>query len=270
MEKDEFLKALLTLRPYLDELIIVGGWAAYIYHHYHSSERTKTEPLFTMDMDFAVRKPIPVVQNKTIDELLIEAGYKRELGLLYASPPATKYVMMPEKDFEIEFITNLKGRETGITQDIQSGLGAQKLRYVDILTENTICVEIAERLSDSREVNVKAQVPHPGRFVFQKVMASNDSHRAKPKADKDIYYAYELIANYPELYGSVVSEIVVLKSAVPAWYKRFEKILRRLFESAEADGPSILLTQRPGTYPSDEVFRQLAHKAMNKFINDVK
>lgn len=270
MEKDEFLKAILTLRPYLDKLIIVGGWAAFIYHHYYSSKRTKAEPLYTMDMDFAVRNPIPVVQNKTIDELLVEAGYERVLGLSYANPPAAKYVIMSEKDFEIEFITNLIGHEAAITQDIQNGLGAQKLRYINILTEHTICVGITDNLSNSRAVNVKVQVPHPGRFIFQKIMASNDAYRTKPKADKDLYYAYDLIANYPELYDSVISEILILKSGFPAWHKRFKKIMRRLFESEEADGPSILLTQRPGTFPSDGIFRQIAHEAMNKFINDVK
>lgn len=270
MEKDEFLEALLTLRPYLDKLIIVGGRAAYIYYHYYSLERAKTEPLFTMDMDFAVRKPIPVVQNKTIDELLIEAGYKREFGLSYASPPAIKYIGMPEEDFEIEFITNLKGNETKATQDIQRGLGAQKLRYVGILFENTISIKIVDELSDGRKVDIVARVANPGRFVFQKILTSQDPRRPKPKADKDIYYGYDLVANYPELYSSIASEIVKLKSAVPPWHERFVKILRKLFRSAEVDGPSILLTQRPGTFPSDDVFRQLAYEAMNKFIEDVK
>lgn len=270
MKKDEFLKALLTLRPYLDQLVIVGGWAAYIYHHYYSSERPEIEPLGTMDIDFAARKPIPVVQDKTIDELLVEAGYEQEMASSYANPPAIKYSLLPDKDFEIEFITNLKGSDTKATLDLQGGIGAQKLRYVDILTENTIWVRIADRLSDGREVNVTVQVPHPGRFVFQKVMASNDARRAKPKADKDIYYAYDLIANYPEMYDSIVSEIVALKSDVPAWYKRFVNTLRRLFGSAEADGPSILLTQRPNTFPSDGIFRQLAYRTMIKFINDAK
>lgn len=270
MKENEFLRALLILRPYLDQLVIVGGWAAYIFHQYYSSEQPKIGPLGTMDIDLAARKPIPIVQNKTIDELLIEAGYEREMGFSYTSPPATKYSLLPEKNFEIEFITNLKGSETKTTLDLQSGLGAQKLRYIDILTENTICVRIADRLTDGREVDVTVQVPHPGRFVFQKILASNDSRRAKLKADKDIYYAYDLVANYLDLHDSIVSEIVALKSAVPAWHKRFEKILRRLFGSAEADGPSILLTQRPGTFPSTKVFRQLAFNVMNKFINDIK
>ena len=266
--KDDFLKTLSILQPYLDHMVIIGGWAVYIYHYYYASNPPPVTPLGTLDIDFAVQKKIPLQYPKSIDQLLIEAGYKPILGL-DANPPAVKY-KLENANIEIEFITNQKGNERRLTEDIQGGLGAQKLKYINILPGNCIYIKIIDSLLNRDDIKLNVKVPHPGRFIFQKILASNDPHRRPPKSHKDIYYAFDLIANYHELYNSIVEEINSLKTEFPSWYKRFVRILSTLFESELSDGPSILLSQSPTFIPSNNVFRLSTYRKMQQFIKDIK
>ncbi len=70
-----FLRTLWILRDYLHEIIVGGGWAPFLYYRYLLRNRDY-EPILTRDIDFMVKKEVPVVGTKTVDQLLIEAGFE--------------------------------------------------------------------------------------------------------------------------------------------------------------------------------------------------
>lgn len=52
-----------------------GGWAPFLYYRYLLQNRVY-EPVRTRDIDFMGKKEVPVIGNKTVDQLLIGAGFE--------------------------------------------------------------------------------------------------------------------------------------------------------------------------------------------------
>jgi len=70
-----FLRTLWILRDYLNEIIVGGGWAPFLYYRY-LLQNTDHEPVRTGDIDLMVKKQIPIVGDKTVGQLLCEAGFE--------------------------------------------------------------------------------------------------------------------------------------------------------------------------------------------------
>lgn len=120
------LIGLRVLQPYLDDIVIAGGWVPYLYAA-HGEPSQEAVALKTRDLDLAVPSAIPE-RGHTIDQLLTEADFTCERRSL-DTPPVTRYVAAHEGDeVEIEFITIARGGELGV-RIVQSGLTAQELRY---------------------------------------------------------------------------------------------------------------------------------------------
>jgi len=71
--KKGFLKTLWILKEYLPEIIIGGGWAPLIYYHYLIKDKSK-ESIRTRDIDLFVNINLPVLGDRTVDQLLEESG----------------------------------------------------------------------------------------------------------------------------------------------------------------------------------------------------
>src|SRR5450756_1700071 len=128
------LIGLKALELYLDDMVIAGGWVPYLFAA-HEQPSAEAVALKTRDLDIAVSRQVPE-REKSIDQLLGEAGFTCEFRSL-ETPPVTAYVATHAGDeVEIEFITNAKGSGQRV-HSVQSGLTAQELRYVDLLLANT-------------------------------------------------------------------------------------------------------------------------------------
>jgi len=95
------LRTLDTLKLYLEEIVIVGGWVPFLYRKYgdlparHPSVRTT-------DIDIAIPRQVTAKGRPTVDNLLSKAGYTAQIFGAYGS--AVKYVLATPPT-EIEFIT---------------------------------------------------------------------------------------------------------------------------------------------------------------------
>ncbi len=140
-------RVVVALAPYLDELILVGGWAHRLYPLDRRSGATELEALVTLDADFATPESLRQ-RAKPIDVLLEEVGFEEHLGG-DCSPPITRYVLKTAgADFDVEFVTPLRGGEVkrgkppNVTLAV-AGVTAQRLRYVDLLQQNPWTVELS-------------------------------------------------------------------------------------------------------------------------------
>ncbi len=95
------LVALRVLQPYLDDIVIAGGWVPHLYAT-HEEPSPEAVALKTRDLDLAVPREIPE-RERTIDQLLAEADFtceRRSRG----TPPVTVYLATHAGDeVEIEF-----------------------------------------------------------------------------------------------------------------------------------------------------------------------
>src|SRR4030042_7070500 len=103
--KNGFLKTLWILRKYLPVIIIGGGWAPLIYYHYLIKDKSK-EPMRTRDIDLFVKINLPVLGNRTVDQLLAEIGLQPKFKS-NDNPPVIYYKGNIEgESVEIEFFTD--------------------------------------------------------------------------------------------------------------------------------------------------------------------
>ena len=70
-----FLKTLRILKDYLSVIVIGGGWAPFIYYRYLLGDKAHA-PIRTRDIDFMVQTQVPVIGSKTVDQILVEAGFE--------------------------------------------------------------------------------------------------------------------------------------------------------------------------------------------------
>ena len=141
-----FLRTLWILRDYLHEIIVGGGWAPFLYYRYILQNRVY-EPVRTRDIDFMVKKEVPVIGNKTVDQLLIGAGFETKFKSR-DNPALIHYEgIIEDVEVEIEFLTDQMGSNSEIVLKVQKDLHAEALRFISIIVDNVIlssCVKIEE------------------------------------------------------------------------------------------------------------------------------
>jgi len=257
------LIGLKVLQPYLEDLVIVGGWAPYLYAA-HEQPSEEAVGLKTRDIDVAVPREIPA-REKTIDQLLSEADFTCEPSSLDI-PPVTHYVATHEGDeVEIEFITTARGADPGV-RTVQSGLTAQELRYVDVLLEGKWAFPLDDL--SSGELEGRVWVPTPAAFILQKALAHKK--RTDPlKKDKDLYYIFYVVDAFRGWHSWIGEELKALAASRRSWFRRALQDLETAFETSDSSGVDALLNQRPGTAYSgldDDQFRQYAWSVMQMLL----
>ena len=257
------LVGLRALKPYLDDLVIAGGWVSYLYAA-HEQPSEEAVGLKTRDLDLAVPREVPE-REKTIDQLLGEAGFTCELRSL-DTPPVTHYVATHEGDeVEIEFITTARGADPGV-RTVQSGLTAQELRYVDLLLEHRWALPLDD-LSNG-ELEGRVWVPTPAAFILQKALAHKK--RTDPlKKEKDLYYIFYVMDGFRGWHPWIREGLNTLAAARRPWFHHGLRDLEAAFRAPTSSGMDALLHQRPGTaYPGldDDQFRQYAWSVMQELL----
>ena len=255
-------RVLKVLSPYLDEIVVVGGWVPFLYDRYGQMPSPHPLPR-TIDIDVAVPRHIKRHGRPTIDELLLQAGYQARVSS--SDIPAVMYEL-DSPAAEIEFLTPEIGKPGKVVVGVQRGLNAQALRYLQILLENTRKTEIKDTTGGSI-IDLAVNVPSPGAFVYQKGLTlSRGSHRSPDKVSKDLYYIFRFLDSSGELRRSIPAEISSLRSRYhPRWFRTFIGNLNDYFPESDGDGPALVAAQYAGEMPT-ETFRNYAHHTFRNFI----
>jgi hypothetical protein len=82
-----FSRLITALDPWLDRVVIVGGWAHRLYHIHPAAQKLDFAPLMTLDADVALPRTLPA-QTPTIREALVSHGFQEEFRG-NDMPPAT-------------------------------------------------------------------------------------------------------------------------------------------------------------------------------------
>jgi len=256
-------RGLSAIEPYLDDVVIAGGWVPHIYELLYDALKAGRSPR-TRDIDLAVRRSVPV-KGTTLDKMLRAAGFECRFHSL-DTPPVTKYVASDgAENLEIEFITDAPGSSEAAVH-VQQDVTAQGLHYVGLLLENPWPVDLGA-LTDgaySRTVNV----PAPGAFVVHKALVFKD--RSDPvKKEKDLYYAFFVFEAFPDWRGAIAAQMERLAQEHTSWFRKCLRSLKAIYADADSAGVDALLNQRPPTAYAmldDEQFRQYAFSVMSELI----
>jgi hypothetical protein len=131
-----FARLITALRPWLGQLIVVGGWAHRLHRFHPLANHPGHLPLRTLDTDLAFTPDEALAGN--VRTALTDAGFTEEL-LGEDAPPATHYRLGEDAaGFYAEFLTPLHG--SGFKRDgkpdatmSKAGITAQKMRHLELL-----------------------------------------------------------------------------------------------------------------------------------------
>ena len=190
------LATLLALGDYLRDVVVVGGWVPHLYRAIWPSE-SPVEARRTFDLDAAVSGPLAVRSRSRLDVLLAAEGYTQILGgpselaaQIYQSPPDSD--LLP-----IEFLAPLTGRREQATVEIQEGVTAQTLRYLNILLDNTFEFRVSAQSAGGSPDELTVRIPTPGAYVFHRGLIH--PRGISRRRGKDLYYIFETWASLSNL-----------------------------------------------------------------------
>ncbi len=256
------LSTLGALGDYLQDVVVVGGWVPHLYRRIWPSE-SPVEARRTFDLDAAVGGPLAVRSRSRLDVLLAAEGYTPTLG--GANGPAAQiYQSPPDSDLlPIEFLAPLTGRREQATVQIQEGVTAQALRYLNILLENTFDVRVSAQTAGASPDELTVRIPIPGAYVFHRGLISAPVGRRR--RGKDLYYIFETWASLSNLRNQMAKEIGELRVRYPRpWYRRFRSNLESLFPNSAGGGVLLVFQQYEAREP-----REIAHQRIYQAFADL-
>ncbi len=237
-----FVHVLRALEPRLAEIVLAGGWAWYVYRKYLTGERSLPGE-FTLDVDLVVPRRLSSTEPR-LDEMLAAADFELEMEG-EERPPVSKYSWPSTEASEavVEFLTPARASGDAATLEI-NGVVAQQLRFLDLLLDDPVSIQVDERAEDERFAG-SLRVPNIGLFVLQKVLTFR-RRRERGKRDKDLFYIFDLADESRHLSTTIENDILPWKAKRgPDWTRQAARLLEENCGSPEADAIGRVLNQIP-------------------------
>jgi Nucleotidyltransferase len=198
-----FAQLLFALEPWLDRLVIIGGWAHRLYRLHPDAQELDYPPLTTLDADLALPSAL-IAGEPDIRTRLLDFGFIEEF-FVETRPPATHYRLGGEHaGFYAEFVTPLMGGEYDRRRRRKTtiqigGASTQQLRHVEVLLHRPWSTEV-EHAGFAGQVHIA----NPVAFLTQKILI----HRRRERRDrvKDLLYMRDTL----EVFGSRLPELASL------------------------------------------------------------
>jgi hypothetical protein len=154
----------------LSKVILIGSWCLPLYKYYYSGSDTMTA-LRTRDIDFLVSQKTNFKEKTNLPKLLEDLGFIENINY----PEGLVKLIHPE--LIMEFLVSDKGKGSSKPYPLPFlSMNAQRLRFLDLLEENTIVVIVN---------GIKINVPHPVNFGLHKLIISS-RRKDEDKRLKDI------------------------------------------------------------------------------------
>jgi len=196
-ENEHFVRLVQALTPWLNQIVIIGGWAHRLYRLHPLSQRLEFPPLASLDTDVAVPEKLPVLEQD-LQTRLKESGFKEEF-LGEHRPPATHYRLGEDAGgFYAEFLTPLIGgadnRGKATATISVAGVTSQKLRYVDVLLHAPWNVTLIDSAGFPVKQPVTVQIPSGASYLAQKLLIHDK--RSSKERTKDAIYIHDTIQTF--------------------------------------------------------------------------
>jgi hypothetical protein len=273
-----FAQIVRTLSPYLDEVLCIGGCANALYRFHDLASPMPWGYLGTKDVDVATPLHLTVKGGKSVAVLMAEAGLEEEQRGSGQQAVIKYRPKSLDLAADLEFLcplSGVRGQREGLALPsvcmVQEGLHAQPLRYLEILFSRPWSVKIG-KIPEFRDLGgLCVNVPNPAAYIVQKILI-RDQRRADLSKAKDCYYIYEISVVFRDALDQISSEFNALSPFLPSWKNRFQKEVVRLFESENAEGPTLAVQAyqdagrpRAGTEPPPTP--EMVYRSVNKLLD---
>jgi hypothetical protein len=193
-----FARLVESLTPWLDQVVIIGGWAHRLHRLHPLARPLQYEPLATLDADVALPRRIRVARDE-IYQRLTANGFEPEF-LGHHRPPAAHYRLIdPGIHFYAEFLTPLVGGAVGRTGKQNAtmrvgGVSSQNLRYIEVLLAAPWSLALSAATGFPLANETPVQIANPVSFLAQKILIHR--RRTRDERAKDILYMHDTIETF--------------------------------------------------------------------------
>jgi hypothetical protein len=204
--------ALWSVRRFLPELVLIGGWVPYIYRRYGGFSEWGSGLSGTTELDLLVAPKDHADDGGTLADALRLAGFgPRAEGAVWESPdPAAR----------IEFMTIHRGTAANLGRVVplhHAGVGAIALRDLTLLGEFTTTVQLPVALVEGALQSVDLRVPTLGAYALNKGLTfpyrpAEPGEGASPRSGKDVLYLRDLMAAGDEVVDQISGDIAAIRS----------------------------------------------------------
>jgi hypothetical protein len=247
-----FGKLLKALQVINNDIVVIGGFANALYEHFDEAAASPLGTIATKDMDILISDKLTHISEDIVKLLEVE-------GFVLDSKPIqnktiTKFILK-ETNFEIEFLCPMYGSDPDrngnkqLVKEIQKGLTAQPLRFLDLALYNTWKIN-TQHIPELNHLNIDIQVPSPGAYLIQKFII-RERRRANNPAymQKDCFYTYEILLKFIDnLDGLVksVNEVVLYNEIKGKRYndvKNFIRDFKSFYSGPSSDGIDLIFQE---------------------------
>lgn len=205
------LEILWRLRPYLTEIVVIGGWVPHLYRRFGGFRTWKAELSLTGEVDALVSRDLPAGARPPIASLLSEAGFRPVTRV----PAPAVWANNPEVGEKIEFLVDHSGpfRTVGRVQAVgeQPGLGAVALDGLWFLYQHVVTLDVFARPTGVGTERLQVRMPRLGAYVINKGMTFSRRQELaegpNPKRAKDLLYIRDVMAAGDEVVGRIAGDV---------------------------------------------------------------
>jgi len=182
-----FARLIESLTPWLDQMVIIGGWAHRLHRLHPAAQTLDYAALTTLDADVAL--PIELkVEGQDIYQRLQANGFQAQF-LGEHKPPSTHYHLTAERgEFYVEFLTPLVGsaRERGGKSRTTrvGGVVSQNLRHIELLLHAPWTVILSRANGFPLEGEKSILVANPASFIAQKLLIQGKRNREELRVEE--------------------------------------------------------------------------------------
>jgi hypothetical protein len=200
------------LRPYLPDIVIIGGWAPYLHRQYGSISSWNSALSLTAEVDVLVTPDLPRNGRKGLAEILEGAGFTPT----NASGSAAVWANDPERGEKVEFLVPHTGTIRNLNQVVpirsQHRVGAISLSALEVMQLHNTVLAVPAVSSDGAQETVKVRVPSLGAYVLNKAATFNrrgapTGGGPNPKRAKDLVYLRDLMAANTAVVRQIQDEV---------------------------------------------------------------
>lgn len=244
-------RVLWELRPYLDAVVVIGGWVPHLYQRYGGFESWGSRLALTTEVDVMTERALPAGERPPLSQLLREGGFepRARVGGLAVWEGDLK---AGEK---VEFLVEHRGTALQIGNVVpvagQPGLGAISLPGLAVMMRFRQPLKIPFATDGSEALDV--WVPRLGAYLVNKAQTYAARRAAADGGDskggKDLLYVRDLMAAGTEVVRRVESDLAEIAARDREAVRRAATLLSLATGGAQAELRSaarMLAEREPG------------------------
>lgn len=219
--RDVFANTILSLAPYANEIVLIGGW---VHELYLRDGGHPDLPVRTDDVDYTLPKSLERSGRPLLVDLAKEAGFEVEMiadneGLRLAQTVAGT-------PLDLDLITDGEDSRSPVEIDGQSGLLAQGYPFQNILLENAEWISVGPEIHAALDPPRRIRIPTVAAYVLHKGISATHRTQHRKKA-KDLVYMFEIV-RHPSLGAEAIDGLHALGTKYPDAYLIWRECLENV------------------------------------------